>query len=148
MSGEVGTTAKVRPAPATIAVGQRASYTRPITADDISLFAALTGDCNPVHLDNEYAATTRFGHRIAHGMLVASLISATLANDLPGPGSVYLGQTLKFLAPVYPDDTVTATVEVVSVREDKPIVTLRTTCANQNGVPVIEGEAIVLVPRS
>ena len=147
MSGEVGTTVNVRPAPAAVAVGQRVSYTRPISADDISLFAALTGDCNPVHLDNAYAATTPFGHRIAHGMLVASLISAAIANDLPGPGSVYLGQTLKFLAPVYPDDTITATVEVVGVREDKPIVTLRTICTNQNGVQVIDGEAVVLVPR-
>jgi 3-hydroxybutyryl-CoA dehydratase len=131
----------------TLAVGQKAVCSRRLAADDISLFAALSGDCNPVHLDEEYAARTRFGRRIAHGMLVASLISATIANELPGPGSIYLGQTLKFLAPVYPDDTVTATIEVLSVRPDKPIVTLRTTCTNQSGTTVIDGEATVLVTQ-
>ena len=145
MSGEVGTTAKVRPAPATIAVGQRASYTRPITADDISLFAALTGDCNPVHLDNEYAATTRFGHRIAHGMLSAAFISTVLGTKLPGPGTVYLAQSLKFKAPVRIGDTVTATCEVVSLDGEKKRATLRTVCT-VGGKPVVEGEALVMVP--
>jgi 3-hydroxybutyryl-CoA dehydratase len=108
-------------------------------------FAALTGDTNPVHLDDDYAAGSRFGRRIAHGMIAAGLISATLANDLPGPGTVYLSQSLKFKLPVYPDDTITATVEVVSVRPDKPIVTLSTVCTNQDDKVVLEGEAVVLV---
>lgn len=127
--------------------GDKASRTTTITDEMIRNFAALTGDSNPVHLDEAYAATTRFGRRIAHGMIAAGLISAALANDLPGPGTVYLSQTLKFKAPVYPDDTITTTVEVKSVRPDKPIVTLATTCTNQNDVVVLEGEAVVLVSR-
>ncbi|HEY3474472.1 MAG TPA: MaoC family dehydratase, partial [Anaerolineales bacterium] len=92
-----------------------------------------------------YAAGTRFGRRIAHGMIAAGLISAALANDLPGPGTVYLSQTLQFKAPVYPGDTITTVVEVKSVRPDKPIVRLGTECRNQNDVVVLEGEAVVLV---
>ena len=125
--------------------GDKASRTTPITDEMIQLFAALTGDTNPVHLDEEYAAGTRFGRRIAHGMIAAGLISATLANELPGPGTVYLSQTLQFKAPVYPDDTITTTVEVKSVRPDKPIVTLITTCKNQSDAVVLTGEAVVLV---
>lgn len=125
--------------------GDKASRTQTITDDMIRSFADLTGDTNPVHLDNAYAAGTRFGRRIAHGMIAAGLISATLANDLPGPGTVYLSQTLQFKAPVYPGDTITTTVEVKTVRPDKPIVTLGTTCTNQENKVVLEGEAIVLV---
>jgi 3-hydroxybutyryl-CoA dehydratase len=125
--------------------GDKASRTTTITDDMIRAFAALTGDSNPVHLDDAYAATTRFGRRIAHGMIAAGLISATLANDLPGPGTVYLSQTLQFKAPVYPGDTITTTVEVKSVRPDKPIVTLGTVCKNQEDRAVLEGEAVVLV---
>jgi 3-hydroxybutyryl-CoA dehydratase len=111
----------------------------------ILLFADLTGDTNPVHLDDDYAAGTRFGRRIAHGMIAAGLISAALANDLPGPGTIYLSQTLQFKAPVYPGDTITTTVEVKTVRPDKPIVTLITVCKNQGDKVVLEGEAVVLV---
>lgn len=125
--------------------GDKASRTTTITDAMIRSFADLTGDTNPVHLDDAYAAGTRFGRRIAHGMIAAGLISATLANDLPGPGTVYLSQTLQFRAPVYPDDTLTTTVEVRAVRPDKPIVTLGTLCRNQNEVVVLEGEAVVLV---
>ena len=128
--------------------GDKASRITPITDDMIRAFAALTGDSNPVHLDDAYAATTRFGRRIAHGMIAAGLISATLANDLPGPGTVYLSQTLKFKAPVYPGDMITTTVEVKSVRPDKPIATLNTVCINQDNVVVLEGEAVVLADRS
>jgi 3-hydroxybutyryl-CoA dehydratase len=124
--------------------GAKASRTQTITDEMIRAFADLTGDHNPVHLDDAYAATTRFGRRIAHGMIAAGLISATLANDLPGPGTVYLSQTLQFKAPVFPGDTVTATVEVRAVRPDKPLVTLATTCAKQDGTVVLEGEAVVL----
>jgi len=125
--------------------GEKASRTTPISDEMIRLFADLTGDTNPVHLDDVYAAGTRFGRRIAHGMIAAGLISATLANDLPGPGTVYLSQTLQFKAPVYPGDTITTTVEVKSVRPDKPIVTLVTVCKNQDDKVVLEGEALVLV---
>jgi 3-hydroxybutyryl-CoA dehydratase len=125
--------------------GNTASRTTTITDEMIRAFAALTGDSNPVHLDDTYAAGTRFGRRIAHGMIAASLISAALANDLPGPGTVYLSQTLQFKAPVFPGDTITTTVEVKTVRPDKPIVTLITTCINQDNKVVLEGEAVVLV---
>jgi 3-hydroxybutyryl-CoA dehydratase len=115
-----------------------------ITDEIVRGFAELTGDTNPVHLDEQYAASTRFGRRIAHGMIAAGVISATLANDLPGPGTVYLDQSLQFKAPVFLDDTVTATVKVLTVRDDKPIVTLETVCTNQDGEVVLEGEAVVL----
>jgi 3-hydroxybutyryl-CoA dehydratase len=126
-------------------LGDTASISRKITDEDIEAFAQLTGDYNPVHLDEEFARATRFGRRIAHGMLSASLISSVLANKLPGRGSVYLSQTLKFVAPVYPDDTVTARVTIIAIREDKPIITLETVCENQRGETVIKGEAVVLL---
>ena len=126
-------------------VGDAATRTKTITDEDIRAFAELSGDRNPVHLDDEYAAGTRFGRRIAHGMIAASLVSAALANELPGPGSVYLSQTLRFTAPVFPGDTVTARVEVTKVREDKPVVTLETVCTNERGERLIEGEAVVLL---
>lgn len=125
--------------------GDKASRTTVITDEMIRAFADLTGDTNPVHLDDTYAAGTRFGRRIAHGMIAAGLISAALANDLPGPGTVYLSQMLQFKGPVYPGDTITTTVEVKSVRPDKPIVRLGTECRNQNDVVVLEGEAVVLL---
>jgi acyl dehydratase len=127
--------------------GDKASRTQTISDEMIRSFAALTGDTNPVHLDDAYAASTRFGRRIAHGMIAAGLISAALANDLPGPGTVYLSQTLQFKAPVYPGDTITATVEVKHVRPDKPIVTLGTVCMNQHDAVILEGEAVVLVGK-
>lgn len=126
--------------------GQTFSRTRTITAEAIAQFAQASGDNNPVHLDEAFAVTTPFGRRVAHGMLTASLISAILGNDLPGPGSIYLSQTVKFKAPVFVDDTITATVEVTAYREDKRIVTLRTTCINQAGTLVLEGEAVVIAP--
>ena len=128
-----------------IAPGDTAQLSTTITDSDIQVFAELTGDHNPVHLDDAFASQTRFKRRIAHGMLVASQLSKVIANELPGQGSVYLSQTLKFVAPVYPGDTVTARVTVLSVREDKPIITLETVCVNQDGQKVITGEAIVLV---
>lgn len=130
----------------TLAVGDTAQRTRTITEADIRAFATASGDENPVHVDPAYAANSRFGRVIAHGMLSASLISAILGNDLPGPGSVYLGQTLSFKAPVYPGDTVTAQVECIKYREDKRIATFRTTVTNQDGVLVLEGEAVILAP--
>jgi 3-hydroxybutyryl-CoA dehydratase len=126
-------------------VGDTASITRAITDKDICAFAELTGDHNPVHLDEGFAQTTRFGRRIAHGMLGASLISAVLGTELPGTGSIYLSQTLQFLGPVYIGDLVTARVTVTKVREEKSIVNLETVCENQRGETLIRGEAIVLV---
>ncbi len=126
-------------------VGDTASLTKTMTDADIRAFAELSGDRNPIHLDDEYAATTRFGRRIAHGMLAASLISTVLGTELPGIGTVYLSQNSQFVAPVYPGDTVTARVTVRKIRNDKPIVTLDTICENQRGEMVIRGEAIVLI---
>jgi 3-hydroxybutyryl-CoA dehydratase len=125
------------------AIGARATLSRTITEDDILLFALVSGDHNPIHLDAEYAEKTLFGKRIAHGFLIGSLISAVLGNDMPGPGSIYLGQTLKFLAPIHIGDTVTVTVKVVAIREDKRIITLHTDCTNQHGTLVLSGEATV-----
>ena len=128
----------------TFKVGDSAEITKTIEQSDIDAFASVTGDRNPVHVDEEFAKTTRFGKRIAHGMLTASLISAVLANKLPGEGSVYLGQTLQFVAPVFPGDEITARVTVKEIREDKPVVKLETVCVNQRGEIVIRGEATVL----
>jgi acyl dehydratase len=125
-------------------VGDSAEITKTIEQADIDAFASVSGDHNPVHVDEEFAKTTRFGKRIAHGMLTASLISSVLANKLPGEGSVYLGQTLQFIGPVFPGDEVTARVTVKDIREDKPILKLETICVNQRDEIVIRGEATVL----
>ncbi|NTU80890.1 MAG: MaoC family dehydratase [Chloroflexales bacterium] len=130
-----------------ITVGQRASMRRTITEADIVLFAAVTGDQNPMHTDELAAQESRFGRRIAHGMLAAGLISAVLGMRLPGPGTVYLKQTLSFRKPIYINDTVTTTVEVAAIREDKPIATLVTTVTNQDGDVVVEGESLVYCDR-
>lgn len=129
-----------------VAVGDSASLSRTITQADVVAFADLVGDRNPVHVDEAYARETRFGRTIAHGMWAASLISAAIGTRLPGPGTLYLGQTLRFMAPVFPGDTVTATVTVTAIREDKPIATLSTVCVNQDGTSVLEGEATVKLP--
>jgi len=125
-------------------VGDSAEITKTIEQTDINAFADVTGDHNPVHVDEAFAQTTRFGRTIAHGMLSASLISAVLANKLPGAGSIYLGQTLQFVAPVFPGDVITARVTVKEIRADKPIVKLETVCINQRDEIVIRGEATVL----
>lgn len=132
----------------TLRIGDKASRTRTISDADVRLFAQASGDTNPIHLDEAYAARTPFKRRIAHGMLTASLISAILGSDLPGIGTIYLGQELKFKAPVFIGDTVTATVEVIQYRTDKRIATLRTAVVNQHGVLVIEGEAVVIAPAA
>ena len=128
-------------------IGDSAEITKTIEQSDIQAFADVTGDHNPVHVDESFAQTTRFGRRIAHGMLTASLISSVLANKLPGAGSIYLTQTLRFVAPVFPGDEVTARVTVTGIREAKGIVTLETICTNQRDETVIRGEAVVLVPN-
>lgn len=127
-----------------VEVGDTASVSKTITQEDIRRFGDLVGDLNPVHFDEALARQSGFGGRVAHGMLAASLISAAIGNHVPGPGSVYLSQTLRFLAPAYPGDTVTARVTVSRIRSDKPIMTLETICVNQHGEQLIEGEAVVL----
>jgi 3-hydroxybutyryl-CoA dehydratase len=126
-------------------VGQSDSFAKTVTEADILMFGAVSGDMNPVHFDAEYAAGTMFKQRIAHGMLGAALISAVLGMRLPGPGTVYLAQSLKFRAPVRIGETVTATVTVTSLDAAKHRATL-TTVATVGGKPVIEGEATVMVP--
>ena len=128
-----------------IEVGQSAEFTKSISDEDVMSFAKITGDFNPVHVDEVTASSSQFGGRIAHGMLTAGLISAALAGKLPGPGSVYLSQTLRFTAPVRIDDIVTATVQVIEIAAAKRRVKLSTVCTNQRGEKVIEGEALVMV---
>jgi acyl dehydratase len=125
-------------------VGDSYQETRTISDQDVRDFARISGDSNPVHLDDAFAAGTRFKKRIAHGMLVASTISKVGGMNLPGPGSIYLSQSLKFKAPCYVGDEITTRVEVTSVREDKPLVTLTTTVLNAKGEVLIEGEAVLM----
>jgi 3-hydroxybutyryl-CoA dehydratase len=126
--------------------GMSAVYTKTVTDQDLALFADVSGDFNPVHMDAEYAKTTMFKGRIAHGMLSASFISTVLGTKLPGPGCVYLSQNLKFKAPVRPGDTVTAQVTVKAVDQERGRVSVETVCT-VDGKPVIDGEAVLLVPR-
>ena len=128
-----------------LSVGLTASFGKTITEADIVLFAAVTGDTNPMHLNADYAKTSIFGERIAHGMLAAGLITKVLGTQLPGPGTIYMSQTLKFRAPVRIGETVTATVEVIALHPEKHRATLRTVCAVR-GEPVLEGEAFTSVP--
>ena len=127
----------------TINIGDSASVSKTITETDVYLFAGITGDLNPAHVNEVAASETMFGGRIAHGMLSAGLISAVLGMYLPGPGTIYLGQELRFMAPVYLGDDITATVEIIELREDKKIVKLNTTCVNQEGKTVVSGVATV-----
>jgi len=126
-------------------IGDKFSTSKQITDSVVRAFADLSGDYNPIHLDEEFAKTTRFGKRIAHGMISGALISAVLGYEFKERKVVYLSQTLKFTAPVFLDDTVTATATVANIREDKPVVTLETICTNQNGETVVKGEAVVMV---
>ena len=130
-----------------LSVGQVAELAKTVTESDIVLFAGVTGDFNPVHIDAEAAKQSVFGERIAHGMLSAGFISAVLGMRLPGPGSIYLSQTLRFTKPVRIGDTVTARVEVAEVIAAKRRVRLVTTCRNQNDEVVVEGEAVVMMEK-
>lgn len=125
-------------------VGDLAEYSKTITEADITLFVAVSGDTNPVHVNEEYARTTRFGKRIAHGLLTAGLISTVLGTKLPGPGAIYLSQSLRFLAPVGIGDTVTASATLTEYDRDRGKMTLETACFNQSDVQVLAGEAVVL----
>ena len=124
-------------------VGDTARRSRRITARDIELFTELTGDRNPLHYDEEAAARSRFGRLIVQGGVTTGLLNAVVAEDLPGPGSVFLHVDWNFRAPVSPGDEITAEVEVVALREDKPLTTLRTTIVNQEGLVVLDGTALV-----
>lgn len=129
-----------------VKVGDRAEYERTVTADDIDAFAQVTGDTNPLHRDQAYAAKTRFGETIAHGMLSAGYISAAIGTKLaPDCCAVYLSQSLRFLRPVKIGDTIKAVADVKAIEHEKRMVTLETTCYNQSGDPVLKGEAVVLL---
>lgn len=127
-------------------IGDKASLTKVISDEDVRQFAGISNDTNPIHLDEQFAAQSIFGQRIAHGMLVASLFSGLIGMEVPGKGTIYLGQDLKFRAPVPIGTRVTASVEVIKIRDDKPIATLRTVCVDESGEVVIDGEAVVRVP--
>ena len=129
-----------------IEIGRTASYSKTLSEDDLVLFAKLSGDVNPVHLDAEFAKTTQFGERIAHGMYTGSLVSAALGIVLPGPGTIYLGQSLRFRTPVKVNDTITVHMEVVKKRDDKKFVTLECKIVNQHGKKVATGTAEVIAP--
>jgi 3-hydroxybutyryl-CoA dehydratase len=127
-------------------LGQSAERSQVVGAGDIEAFAAVSGDSNPVHLDDGYAKTTPFGERIAHGMLSAAYISAVLGTQLPGPGAIYLNQSLRFRRPVKVGDAVTARVTVTALDEKRGHVTLETVCL-VNGKAVLDGEALVIAPK-
>jgi len=126
-------------------IGDKFSTSKQITDEVVRAFAELSGDYNPIHLDEEFAKTTQFKKRIAHGMISGALISAVLGYEFKERRVVYLSQTLKFTAPVFLDDTVTAMATVINIREDKPIVTLETICRNQTDEIVVKGEAVVMI---
>ena len=124
-------------------VGDRARRTRTVRAEDIARFTELTGDRNPLHYDEERARSSRFGGIIVQGGVTSGLLNAVVAQDLPGPGSVFLHVDWSFKAPVRPGDEITAEVEVLEAREDKPITRLRTTISNPEGTVVLDGTALV-----
>jgi 3-hydroxybutyryl-CoA dehydratase len=131
-----------------IQIGDTAEFAKTVTETDVTLFAGITGDLNPAHINEAYARGTFFRGRIAHGMLSAGFISAVLAMKLPGPGTIYLSQSLAFRAPVRIGDTVTARVEAKEKMAGKNRVTFRTTCVNQDGTLLVEGEAVVMPPKA
>ncbi|MGE6258272.1 MaoC family dehydratase [Heyndrickxia sporothermodurans] len=131
----------------TFTIGQKATCSKTITESDIVLYAGISGDFNPVHIDKEYAKKTRFNQRIAHGLLTSSLLSQLLGMHLPGKGSVYMEQTIRFTSPVFIGDTITATATVQEFLEEKRIIKLLTECHNQNDVLVLTGSAVMMVPK-
>jgi len=130
-----------------INIGDKASFQKTISESDVYLFAGITGDQNPAHINEVYASQTRFQKRIVHGILTGGLISAALGMQLPGPGTIYLEQTLKFTAPTQIGDTVEAIVEVSEIVAEKNIIKLQTTCVNQDGVVLLQGMATVMPPK-
>lgn len=128
-------------------IGDKAQFAKTISESDIYLYAGLTGDFNPAHINTIYAEKTPFKTRIAHGMLLGGFISAVMANQLPGPGTIYISQGLNFLAPVRIGDTITAEVEILEILAEKKRARIKTTCFNQDGKVVVDGEALVSPPR-
>jgi len=128
-------------------IADSAQLSKIVKDEDIRIFAEVTEDKNPLHLDDEFASKTIFKRRIAHGILTVGLISAVIGNKLPGNGTIYLSQTLNFLAPVYIGDEITAKVEVLQVLKEGKRLRLKTQVINQNGTVVVDGEAIVIPPR-
>ena len=131
-----------------IKVGDTAYFSKTVSESDVYLYAGITGDLNPAHINETYAKDTFFKTRIAHGMLTAGFISRILGMQLPGPGTIYMRQSLNFLAPVRFGDTITALVEVIDVIAEKNRVRLKTTCTNQEGTVVLDGEAMVSPPKA
>jgi len=129
-------------------VGDAAEITKTISESDVYLYAGVTGDLNPAHINEEYAKKTSFKTRIAHGMLLGGFVSTVLGNQLPGPGTIYIRQELNFMAPVRFGETVTARVEVIEVDREKNRARLKTTCVNQDGTQVMDGEALVSPPKT
>jgi len=123
-----------------VAVGQRARRTKTVTARDVELYAEITEDRNPLHFDPDFAARTKFGRLVAQGGITSGMLNALVAMDLPGPGTVFMSQSLRYLAPTYLGDTLTAEVEVLAVKPDKPVCQLKATITNQDGTVVLEGE--------
>ncbi len=131
-----------------IKIGDAAEFAKTVSESDVYLYAGITGDLNPAHINQAYAEKTFFRGRIAHGMLTAGFISAILGMKLPGPGTIYMKQELKFLAPVKIGDTITARAEVTEVVAEKNRIKLKTTCTNQEGTLVLDGEAVVSPPKA
>ncbi|HEX2439338.1 MAG TPA: MaoC family dehydratase [Methylomirabilota bacterium] len=121
-------------------VGQRARRTQTVTAREVELYAQITGDRNPLHFDEGFAKRTRFGRLVAQGGIAAGMLNALVAMDMPGPGTVFLSQTLTYKAPTYLGDTLTAEIEVLSLKPDKPVAQLKATITNQQGTVLLEGE--------
>ena len=128
-------------------IGDVAEFSKTVSESDIYLYAGLTGDFNPAHINEDYAKKTFFKTRIAHGMLSAGFISTVIGNKLPGTGTIYVAQNLSFLAPVRIGDTITANVEVIDIMHEKNRARLKTTCFNQEGTQVLNGEAVVSPPK-
>ncbi|MGH7397832.1 MAG: MaoC family dehydratase [Candidatus Rokuibacteriota bacterium] len=126
--------------PLDLEVGQRARRVQTVTSHEVELYAQITGDRNPLHFDAEFASRTRFGRLVAQGGIAAGMLHALVAMDLPGPGTVFMSQALKYLAPTYLGDTLTAEVEVLALKPDKPVCQLRAVITNQDGVVLLEGE--------
>lgn len=131
-----------------LSIGDTAEFTKTIAESDIYLFAGVTGDLNPAHINETYAQKTFFKTRIAHGMLLAGFISTVIGMKLPGPGAIYIRQELKFLAPARIGDTITARVEVTQMQSEKNRITLRTTCTNQENTLILDGEATISPPKT
>ncbi len=130
-----------------IRIGQHAEYVRTVTSEDIEMFGQVSGDYNPLHFNEDWAKTTMFKGRIAHGILTATYVSTVIGMKLPGPGSIYMSQNMKFRRPVRVGDTITARVEVIGKNDEKGFLTLKTVCINQEDKVVLDGEAVVTLMR-